>query len=86
MPPKVARKVLKKVSVWIDENDPFVTGEILAEEILKLSKGFEKIANSRLTQDTIVLLLHDKTKVRKADIRYILNAIPILGKSYLKPQ
>ena len=77
------KKVVKKVAIVIDENDPFIDGDILAKEIIAVAKGFDKMNESRLRTETVVLLLHDCTKVGKPAIRRILQAAPHLGKKYL---
>lgn len=78
------KKVVKKVNIVIDENDPFIDGDILAKEILRVSRGFEQLNNSRLKAETAVILLHEATKVGKPAIRRILQAAPHLGKKFLK--
>jgi hypothetical protein len=58
--------------------------EEIAESIQKLSDGMKVLNSSRLKQETIVLLLHHVTKVRKSDINDILNALPELERTFLK--
>jgi len=55
----------------------------IAEEILKLANIGEQLDRSRLKQKAVILLLHDITKVRKNDIKYVLNALPSL-KDYVR--
>lgn len=55
----------------------------IAEAIVRIAEVGEIIRQSRLRQRTVVLLLHDITKVKKSDITYVLNALPHL-KDYIK--
>lgn len=58
----------------------------LPEAIEKLATALKKLTDSRLREDTIVLLLHDKTKISKRDIKIILGAMDRLEEVYLKPK
>jgi hypothetical protein len=60
--------------------------EQLADAITKLSEAGKALATSRLKQETIVLLLHNMTKVGKKDIVFILNALPEMQRTFLKPE
>ncbi len=59
-----------------DEKHP---AEIIAEELVKISDAIEKLLNSGLQRKTIVVLLHDMTKMNKKEIEYILNSLENLG-------
>lgn len=58
--------------------------EILASSIVAIAKAMKKISESRLTQKTIITLLHDHTKVSKREIGYILNSLDALEEIFLK--
>jgi len=73
-----------KVNVVVAEGEEPLYFEVLQDEIVKLANVGRQIDASRLKQRAIVLLLHDHTKVPKANIRYILNALPALEEMYLK--
>ena len=62
------------------------TADELADEIEKLSEVFTALENSRLKRRTVVLLIHDMTKVGKRDIDTILDALPDLAERYLKSE
>ena len=65
-------------------NDVVKTAEELEAEIEKLTKIFRALRDSRLKRRTLVLLLHDMTKVSKKDINKILDAGPKLAERYLE--
>lgn len=69
-----------------DVADVADTADGLADEITKLSVIFTALENSRLKRRTLVLLIHDMTKVGKRDIHDILDAIPNLADRYLKTE
>ena len=75
---------MHKVDVVVAVGEEPIQFEVLQAEILKLSNVGKQIENSRLTQRAIILLLHDLTKVPRAHIKYILNALPALEGKYLK--
>lgn len=58
--------------------------EELAAQISAVSKMAAAMKASKLKQDTIILLLHDMTKVSKRDIKAVLTALPELERKYLK--
>lgn len=64
---------------------PFASAAELEQAILGISKGMAELAKSRLRRETIVLLLHDATRVGKRHIEYVLNALERLEEQYLKP-
>jgi len=70
----------------VSEPQPVIITEELADAIVKLSEIGKKLKESRLKSRTIALLLRDMTGVSMGHIDLILNAIPILEKTYLKPQ
>lgn len=59
--------------------------EALQAAVVTLADGMRALNRSRLRQDTIILLLHDITKVGKRDIGYVLNALGQLEQHILKP-
>lgn len=62
-----------------------VAAEVLASAIVKLAKGMEALANTRLTRNTIVTLIHANSKVAKRDIELVLNNLEALERIWLKP-
>lgn len=74
------------VNTKIVKSDPPESTEILAEAVVKISEGMDKLINNDkgLKRETIVLLLHDATKVKKSDIKKILDALPRLRGWYCR--
>jgi len=78
------KKALKHSHISVD-NDTEEPLEVIVSSIHKLAEGFDKILDSGLTEYTLVLLLHDATKVNKGDIKKILAAAPFLAERYTRP-
>lgn len=57
--------------------------EALADNIANLTKAANKMMDSGLTEETIVLLLHDHSRVGKRAIKDVLRSLTGLG-YYLK--
>jgi siroheme synthase len=68
----------------IKQPDPPIPAEILAEHIQKLSEIGKQLANSRLKQKTIIILLASMTRVSQASIKAILDALPELEREFLR--
>lgn len=64
---------------------PFEDMVALERAIADLAEGMRKLSATRLKRDTIILLLHDATKIGKRQIEYVLNALGQLESNYLKP-
>ena len=60
--------------------------EEIADAIMRLSEVGRAIGQTRLRQDAIILLLQQITKVTRSDIQYVLNALPELERTYLRPK
>jgi hypothetical protein len=61
--------------------------ELLAQSIISVSEGFEKLQKSQLTQRAIVVLLQDgigQGKITKEQIRLVLDNLPRLKAWYIK--
>lgn len=58
--------------------------DILATHIREVSRLGKNIERSAMKQETIVILLHESTRVPKGSIRQILEALPELERKYLK--
>lgn len=61
--------------------------ELLAESIIKVSEGFEKLLNSSLSERAYLVLLQDcigGSKVSRSQIKLVLDALPRLRGWYIK--
>lgn len=61
--------------------------ELIADAVIKVAEGFNKINKSRLTERAMILLLHDAigpTYITKKQIGYVLKYAPKLKDYYIK--
>lgn len=71
------------VTIKSDEKNPEPL-EIIAKSIIDISRGFQRLNESRLKRRVIVLLLHDMTGVSVTHINTILDAAPKLEDHFTK--
>ena len=64
----------------IDGLDP----KEMAETIVEISNGVNKLLNGGLKFETIVLLIHDATKLPRGDIKQVLRTLPQLKELYVE--
>lgn len=74
----------QKTKVTVIQDDESISFSVLASSIKELSKVGNQLKNSPLNEKAIVLLLQDMTKLSRDDIKKVLNALPLLEKTYLK--
>lgn len=65
---------------------PEVPTEVLAQHIEQISKAMSEINHGPLEKDTIILLIHDVTKLPRRDIKKVLDACEVLANIYVKPR
>lgn len=58
--------------------------EVISTAIIEVSRGFQKLSNSRLQQRVIVLLIKDITGQSISDIEKVLYAATRLENKYIK--
>lgn len=56
--------------------------DTLAQAIVRISDGFQRLQSSGLNLNAIVALLHDSTSVGKREIRCVLAGLGELKKNY----
>jgi hypothetical protein len=61
--------------VKVKKSEPPESKEILAAAITRISESFAKLAESGLNREAIIILIHDRTKISKRDIRIILDSL-----------
>ena len=66
-----------------DEPEPV---ELIAQSIISIAQAFERAMKAGLRQHTIVLLLHEYTRVPKGHIAKILEAAPRLALTYVSAE
>lgn len=81
----LSSKKAQNVKVIKNEEKP-ETPEILAESIIHISKGFERLTAQGLTRNAIVVLLQGMpgTYISKLSIETILDNLPKLASYYVK--
>jgi len=62
-----------------------VTYEVIAQSIRTISESMRKLRAANLNNKAILLLIHDSSKVSKAQIHDVLVAMESLERTYLKP-
>ncbi len=63
------------------------SAELLAQSVVHVAEGFQKVLNSPLTQRAVIVLLHDgigQGKITKSQIKLVLEALPRLKAWYIK--
>lgn len=61
--------------------------EVLAQSIIQVAEGFEKLQKTPLTQRAIIVLLQDgigQGKISKQQIKLVLDNLPRLKAWYIK--
>ena len=61
--------------------------ELLAQSIIQVAQGFEKILKGSLNNRGLIVLLHDAigaSKITKTQIKIVLDALPRLKAWYIR--
>ncbi len=58
--------------------------EEIAQNIENIAKSFKALNASRLKRDTIVALIHDRSKIGKSTINVVLNNLELMEDFWLK--
>jgi hypothetical protein len=66
--------------------EPMPASEIMAQAIVDIAAAMKHLAASPLKRSTIILLIHDATKLPRRQIEQVLNALESLETAYLKPR
>jgi hypothetical protein len=75
----------EQVKVIKDEVKP-EPDEVIAAHIIEIARAMQRLGNGRLKRDTIVLLVHDRTKIARRDINLVLDCLEMLERIYVKPE
>jgi len=57
----------------------------IQEAVLGLSQAMKELNTSRLTENAVIVLLADSTKVSKSTIKEVLRGLKTLEETYIKP-
>ncbi len=62
-------------NVKVVKSDPPETTEILAEAIVRIGSAMQKLKQSGLNEEAIVILVREKSGVSKTDIKAVFEAL-----------
>ena len=77
---------MKTIKIKKNEENP-ESAELLAQSVIQVAEGFEKMLKTPLTNRAIEVLLHDGIgagKITRTQIRLVLEALPRLKGWYVK--
>jgi hypothetical protein len=77
---------MANIKIKKDEEKP-ESVELLAQSIVQVAEGFQKVLNSPLTKRALIVLLQDgigTSKITKSQIGLVLDGLPRLKGWYLK--
>ena len=77
---------MPNIKIKKDEENP-ESAELLAQSIIQVANGFEKILSSGITQRGLIVLLRDGigwNKITNDQIEMVLTALPRLKGWYVK--
>jgi len=63
------------------------SAELLAQSVIQVAEGFQKVLATPLTQRGLIVLLHDgigQAKITKKQIQLVIEALPRLKGWYIK--
>lgn len=70
----------------IQDPENEVPVEILAASIVQIGAAMTLIANSRLNQEALVILIADDTRLPKYKIKAVLDSLSSIEQLYLRPR
>lgn len=76
----------KNIHIKKSEENP-ESVELLAQSIIQVAEGFQKVLNSQLSEKALVVLLQEgigQAKITKVQIRLVLESLPRLKAWYIK--
>jgi hypothetical protein len=78
--------VNKIISIKKNEEMP-ESVELLAQSVVQVAEGMQKVLNSSLSQRALIVLLHDgigQSKITKSQIKLVIEALPRLKGWYVR--
>jgi 2-phosphoglycerate kinase len=76
----------EKIQVVQKEEGVEVPAKIIADSIVEISNGIQKLNSTRLTRKAIVTLINANSGIGKGDIEVVLNNLEALEQIWLKPK
>lgn len=73
-----------KINVIQSDEGETIAHNVIAQAILDMAKAMKALSTSRLKRETIVALIHDKSRITKGDIEIVLNNLSQLEETWLK--
>lgn len=64
---------------------PEFPARAIQEAVLGLSQAMKELNSTRLTENAVIVLLADSTKVSKGTIKEVLRGLKALEETYIKP-
>ena len=64
---------------------PEFPARAIQEAVLGLSQAMKELNSTRLTENAVIVLLADSTKVSKGTIKEVLRGLKSLEETYIKP-
>jgi len=77
---------MTNISIKKSEDTP-ESVELLAQSVVQVAEGMQKVLNSPLSQRALIVLLQDgigATKITKSQIKLVIEALPRLKAWYVK--
>ena len=77
---------MKNIKIKKNEENP-ESAELLAQSVIQVAEGFERVLRTPLTQRGLIVLLHDgigQAKITKSQIKLVLEALPRLKGWYIR--
>lgn len=72
-----------KVTIKKNEDNPEPM-EIIADAIIEVARGFQKIKTGKLTERAVIVLIKDITGQPVREIEKVLNAAQLLERQFIK--
>lgn len=76
---------LEKTMTELNQENP-VPAEVIAQAIVDVARGMEKVNQSRLSREALVTLIAARSRVSRANIELVLNNLDALERIWLKPK
>lgn len=76
----------QKVQIEQKEGQAPVPAKVLAQEIASIGAAMRRLNQTRLKRETVVALIHDRSRIPKKTIEIVLNNLDQLETHWLKKE